>query len=57
MADLRVRFAVYKTNPNAQYAMSYTCGCGEPVIGYSDDMKGLFFGVCGNGHESTVMAS
>ncbi|WP_153262169.1 hypothetical protein [Nonomuraea phyllanthi] len=54
----KTKFAVYKNNTtSAAYAMAYVCGCGEPVIGYGDDMKGLFVGTCGNGHESTVMAS
>ncbi|MEV4376968.1 hypothetical protein [Streptosporangium sp. NPDC049644] len=53
-------FAVYATNRDAQYTMAYNCqvsGCGQPVVGYSDDAFGLFVGTCGNGHRSTVMAS
>ncbi|NUW30744.1 hypothetical protein HTZ77_04810 [Nonomuraea sp. SMC257] len=54
----KTQFAVYRTNPNANYTMAYNCGqCGEPVVGYSDDEYGLFVGQCGNGHSSTVMAS
>ena len=53
------RFAVYKNNNcGAAYAMAYNCGqCGDPVIGYGDDERGMFVGRCGNGHDSTVMAS
>lgn len=52
------KFAVYKNNANnAAYAMAYVCGCGEPVIGYGDDEKGLFTGQCSSGHSATVMAS
>lgn len=54
----KTKFAVYKnTGSGAAYAMAYICHCEEPAIGYGDDMKGLFTGTCGNGHESTVMAS
>lgn len=53
----KVGFAVYKTNKNAQYTMAYTCDCGQPVIGYSDDSHGMFVGTCGNGHTTTVLAS
>lgn len=57
MKPKKVDFAVYKRNDNAAYTMAYNCVCGKPVIGYSDDAKGLFTGTCENGHESTVMAS
>lgn len=51
-------FAVYETNHDAKYAMAYNCrNCGRPVIGYGDDEKGLFNGVCENGHGTSVMAS
>ncbi|WP_185844591.1 hypothetical protein [Nonomuraea sp. WAC 01424] len=53
----RIRFAVYKTNHDAGYAMSYTCDCDEPVIGYGDDEDGMFTGTCRNGHTTTVLAS
>ncbi|MBG0814164.1 hypothetical protein [Planomonospora sp. ID82291] len=50
-------FAVYTTNHNAAFTMSYTCHCGQQVIGYGDDSQGLFTGTCGKGHSTTVMAS
>ncbi|MEV0236115.1 hypothetical protein [Nonomuraea sp. NPDC050786] len=53
----KARFAVYKTNSSPAYTMAFTCDCGEPGIAYSDDMKGLFVGSCGKGHEVSVMAS
>ncbi|MFI7534007.1 hypothetical protein [Streptosporangium sp. NPDC049376] len=53
----KVDFAVYRTNPHARFTMAYTCSCGQPTIGYSDDLKGLYTGECANGHISTVMAS
>ena len=53
----KTEFAVYKTNHDASYAMAYTCNCGKPVIGYGDDEYGLFAGICGAGHQSTMMAS
>jgi hypothetical protein len=53
----KVDFAVYETNKNAAYTMAYNCFCGKPVIGYSDDMKGLFAGLCENDHPTSVFAS
>lgn len=58
MKPKKTDFAVYERNDDAKYTMAYNCSeCGKPVIGYSDDKKGLFFGTCENGHETNVMAS
>ncbi|MFF5261404.1 hypothetical protein ACFY4C_20875 [Actinomadura viridis] len=51
-------FAVYETNKNAKYTMSYTCTCcGKPSQATGDDMKGLFVGRCENGTDATIFAS
>lgn len=49
-------FAVYK-NTGAKQVMAYSCSCGLLVVGFGDDMKGLFVGTCGAGHTTTVTAS
>jgi hypothetical protein len=55
---MKTDFAVYKTDRNARYTMAYLCACcGKPAIATGDDMKGMFFGECGRGTKSTVLAS
>ncbi len=54
----KTTFVVCSTDPNAKFTMAYTCNLdGLPVVGFGDDMYGLFVGTCPNGHRSTMMAS
>lgn len=50
-------YAVFVNDRSAAFAMVYVCHCGKSALGFGSDARGLFTGVCVDGHTGSVPAS